>query len=314
MNLLSHSADKTTEDNNIEEPDSMQIERALSLLLRETSMFHINRARAEKASLNGSKVVRILNSFSGIIVVAALCALVARPGFAQSYSPLWAPSSSNNLYVYCVDQYGYFHSGCPMSLTPATYAGTNAHTHYSPAALTSTVSPSSCTTGSGGYCTVSVNTTPVGQAEYVTITCSAPCSGSFTFQYAVGVTIYYVSDHGIWTLNGQKAIHGNSTAYNHWMTTNAANQIYNATVKYQISYPGLVLANDMSLPFGGMFDLNGAWTLAAGHKSHQFGLDADIDGISGATPVATFLAACQFYNSNYYVQETNGSLHCHWPY
>jgi len=291
----------------------MQIERALSLPLRETSMLHPNRTRAEKAFLNGSKIVRILNSFSGIIVLAALCVLVARPGFAQSYSPLWAPSSSNTLYVYCEDQYGNFYAGCPMYLTPATYAGTNAHTHYSPAALKSAVSPSSCTTGSGGYCTVSINTTPVGQAEYVTITCSAPCAGTAKFQYAVGVTIYYVSAHGIWTLNGQTAIHGNSTAYNHWMTTNAAYGIYNATVMYQTSYPGLVLANDMSLPFGGMFDLNGAWTLAAGHKSHQFGLDADIDGISGTAQVAAFLAACKAKGSNYWKQETNGSLHCHWP-
>ena len=30
--------------------------------------------------------------------------------------------------------------------------------------------------------------------------------------FAVGITIYFVTDHGIWTQNGAKPIHGNSTA------------------------------------------------------------------------------------------------------
>jgi hypothetical protein len=129
---------------------------------------------------------------------------------------------------------------------------------------------------------------------------------------AVGVTIYYVSDHGIWTLVGATSAHGGSTAYNHWMTSNAAYGIYNATVAYQQTYPGLVQANDMSLPYGGLFDIYGNWT--APHKDHWYGTAADIDGITGSSEVSAFLTACQNAGSDYFVQETNLSLHCHWSY
>jgi hypothetical protein len=203
-------------------------------------------------------------------------------------------------------------TNCQLSFSVGAYTG-YAHTHYSPAAPYSSISPTSCNTGSLAYCPLTLNTNVVGQAEYITISSTTPGVAGGTYQYAVGVTIYYVSDHGIWTLNGAKAIHGGTTAFNHWMTSNAANGIYNATVLYQASYPGLVLANNMSLPFGGIFDLNGAWTLTAGHKSHQFGFDADIDGITDPTAVTTFLAACTNKGATYTAQEGNLSLHCHWP-
>jgi hypothetical protein len=126
----------------------------------------------------------------------------------------------------------------------------------------------------------------------------------------VAVTVYYVSTDGIWTFNGQKAIHGNNTAYNHYMTTNAATGIYNATTFYQATYPGLVTANDMSLPYGGKFDINANWQ--SPHYAHDFGTAADIDYITGAVNVAAFLASCSYFGAIYTKQEDNGSLHCHW--
>ena len=174
--------------------------------------------------------------------------------FGQSYSPLWAPSSSNQLQAGCINQFGQLVAGCTLTFSTHYYSGTNAHTHYSPTAPLSGIT-ASCVTDSTGHCPVTVTTTIVGHAEYAEA-CATTCGD---MDYAVGVPIYWVSDHGVWTFVGATAAHGSSTNYNHWMTSNAAYGIYNATVLYQASYPGLVQSNDMSLPYGGKFDLNSDW-------------------------------------------------------
>lgn len=171
----------------------------------------------------------------------AFCAvglLLAVPGFGQSYSPLYAPSSDTTLYDYCYDDQGYVVANCEISITTGYYAGTNEHTHYSIPPPVSTITPSSGYTNSSGYLQVTLATTIVGQAEYAESCTYYTCT---VFQYAVGVAgIYWVSDHGIWTQNGATPIHGNSVAYNHWMTSNSAYEYYYTTVAYQQTYPGLV--------------------------------------------------------------------------
>ena len=39
--------------------------------------------------------------------------------------------------------------------------------------------------------------------------------------------------------------------------------------------------NDLSLPNGGLFDLNGLWNTAKGHDTHRHGNDADINRTDG---------------------------------
>ncbi len=89
------------------------------------------------------------------------------------------------------------------------------------------------------------------------------------------------------------------------MTTNAATGIYNATVAYQGVHPGLVAINDMSLPFGGKFDINGTWS--GDHASHLTGTDVDVNGTSD-----DFLNYCTASGAIYTVKHAAGNLHCRW--
>lgn len=231
---------------------------------------------------------------------------------SQSYTPLWPPGSGNIVYAYCYDYYGNIVPYCWVSLSTSYYAGTNAHTHYSPSAPLSTVNPSSGVTDASGNLQVVISTTIVGHAEWAA--CCNAYGNCGTYDYAVGIAgIYWVSDHGIWIQNGEKAIHGNSVAYNHWMTSTAALGYYYATLDYQAQHPGLVYSNDMSLPFGGKFDLLGTWTVGEDHVSHDEGTAADTNNI----PVAyrdEFRLYCKNRGAVDYREEPNGSLHCRWSY
>jgi hypothetical protein len=255
------------------------------------------------APLGGNRLRRVPSC-----IAAGL--LVAMVGLSQAYSPLFALSSGTPMVLYCVDLYGRVQPNCAVSVTAAYYPNTNAHTHNSPGAPLSTATPSSGYTGSDGGLHFILATTIVGHAEYLEGCTYYACD---VYQYAVGgAGIYWVSDHGIWIQNGAKAIHGNSVSYNHWMTSNAAYGIYNTTVAYQGQYPGLVYSNDMSLPYGGRFDLNANW-VEPHTSSHDLGLSADIDNIPQGN-VNTFFMWCQRKGAVDWRQEPNGSPHCRWPY
>jgi len=152
----------------------------------------------------------------------------------------------------------------------------------------------------------------VGQAEWAT-TCALG-GGCGNYYYAVGVTIYWVSDHGIWFHTGAREIHGNSVNYNHWMRTDPAYAYYYATLDYQAAHPdhGLVWSNDMSLPFGGKFDLLGTWSAGEEHLSHGEGTAADTNNIPPQYR-EEFLYYCSLYHRIADTRiESNGSLHCRW--
>ncbi len=176
----------------------------------------------------------------GRLVVSCLAAYLpaAISAFGQSYSPLYALNSPTVLYDYCYDDYGDVVANCYIGITAGYYPNTNYHTHDSPSAPLSTVTPSSGTTNDSGYLQVTLATTIVGHAEYLQSCTYYACT---TYQYAVGAAgIYWNSDHGIWIQNGQTAIHGNTVTANHWMTSNAAYGYYDTTVAYQSVYPGQV--------------------------------------------------------------------------
>ena len=245
---------------------------------------------------------------STLLCMPMLCMLIltAQRSEAQSYSPLYATSSSRTLYAGCFDQYNNFIPYCNVTISTNYYADTNAHTaaQHAGSSPLSTVSPSSGNTGTTGL-PFTHTTTIVGHAEYIRVCASGgTCTNS---NYAVGYTIYYVNDHGIWTLNGARVEHGNSTAYNHWMTTNAAYGLYYATLDYQANVdPALVAVNDMSLTFGGKFDINGSWS--GDHVAHYYGTDVDINYTQDS-----FMSYCTARGANYTVKHAPGNLHCRWP-
>jgi hypothetical protein len=60
--------------------------------------------------------------------------------------------------------------------------------------------------------------------------------------------------------------------------------VYTNTISYAQLYQGIKLRiNDMSLPWGGLFDIGNNWSNVPGHNTHRIGRNADIgfNGIDG---------------------------------
>ncbi len=132
--------------------------------------------------------------YQGLLSLCLLT-ITVHTAVGQVYSPLFAPNTSQSVNVYCLDGNGYVVTNCSVTLSTGYYADTNAHTaayHSGSAPLTS-VSPTSLNTGASGYASATITTTNVGHAEYLRV-CTSTCT---RLEYAVGHTIYWVSDHGI---------------------------------------------------------------------------------------------------------------------
>jgi hypothetical protein len=280
-------------------------------------------------------------TFSSIVcslMAASVSIFVANPLAAQSYSPLYAPQSSISGQYQCLDQNNNPVPNASITMSTGAYVGTNAHFHGNSNSITepiSSVSPTSTTADGNGVWSVRLNTTLVGQAEVLLITCS---NGAGTPQgsanYAVGYNDVYYNDHpNIWikiggTDTGKDTGHG-STAYNRYMqvtppgifNSGPAYWLYNATFSYFSNHPGIsqVCTNDMALAFGGKFDINALngqpWT--SPHSAHDRGTAADVAGPgSGQCPSANqviindFLAAC-VANGAVAVNSINEFNHAH---
>ena len=85
--------------------------------------------------------------------------------------------------------------------------------------------------------------------------------------------------------------------YNHYMQSNPAISLYNATLDYLDDHSGdcnghqcKICTNDQSLPFGGLFEVDHDWSESDpsqfGHAGHRDGKAADINIASGQCPSA----------------------------
>jgi murein endopeptidase len=65
---------------------------------------------------------------------------------------------------------------------------------------------------------------------------------------------------------------------NHWATATVNMNIENIAAEYRRSFPNLspLAINDMSLPHGGRFDIDGRWAGNRRHQHHRNGQDVDI--------------------------------------
>ncbi|HEX3880725.1 MAG TPA: hypothetical protein VHW24_27275 [Bryobacteraceae bacterium] len=255
-----------------------------------------------------------------------LLTLLASNCFAQSYSPMYTPSSSHNLSFQCIDIYDRPIPGAHFTVTPGVYHQTNAHLHDSSSHPFSSASPGSGYADSNGVFSFTLVDTLIGQAEFISITCSNQ-AGQVTgqFNYAVGYNDVYYNDHpDIWIKIGGDDTGGGTghgtTAYNRYMTSSAAYGLYNATYTYFGTHPGVsqLCTNDMTLPFGGKFDISDTW--ASPHISHDRGTAGDVAGpgssqcpASNQVVISDFIAACvaNGANATHSIPEGNHA-HCNW--
>jgi murein endopeptidase len=65
--------------------------------------------------------------------------------------------------------------------------------------------------------------------------------------------------------------------HNHWGTAALVRVVQAVADSFSTTYPGYRLrVNDMSLPNGGKFEVDGSWSATADHQEHRKGTNADI--------------------------------------
>lgn len=86
------------------------------------------------------------------------------------------------------------------------------------------------------------------------------------------------SPDGIYKLTGTESDVGKRHMKNHFLTSVNSEKIKEtADFYYDFGDGNVIQFNDMSLPWGGMFDMNGDWNVKSGHVTHRTGTDVDVD-------------------------------------
>jgi len=158
----------------------------------------------------------------------------------------------------------------------------------------------------------------IAHEEYLQA-CAQVCS---SYSYKVGWTdIYWVEEKPQWIHVGQRPEHENTNTANHWMMSEPAYGLWYSAVAFLAAYPSQVklAVNDMSLPMGGLFDIDATWEPS--HHEHNRGRAADVRAITGAYAIPSnqaeeFADLCRTYGATSpytQVEWTRNHIHCQWP-
>ncbi len=235
---------------------------------------------------------------------------------------VFAPNSSNQLYAYCYqppnDQTPI---PCHMSLATEAYADTNGHFHTNPPPPVSSVSPTTnidTSTYQNYEVPVTLTTTPVGQIESLYV--SDDDDGYVShWDYGVGYNgfVYLDNSNILYQTGGNSAtsMHGDNT-WNHWMTNAAATGLQRSIVQYLNLHNnpgGKICINDMSLPIGGIFDIENDWNPQHPHLAHDRGTSADIAGTANAGSPSSCPSASMTVNISQFLRvcKDNGASRIH---
>jgi hypothetical protein len=163
--------------------------------------------------------------------------------------------------------------------------------HSTPPAVPAWPSNSTtCNTGSSGECDITMGTGNVGGKKQIRFLVES-VNGFFVTPYALNTVleVYLSVDSGrtldplypstLYKFIGDSDWHPS----NHWGRSSFNQKLTNLANLYSAAYPSFekLCINDMSLPRGGKFDVDGSYT--GSHESHQTGQDADIKTLSHAT-------------------------------
>lgn len=248
-------------------------------------------------------------------LVGALFAGIFSKAHAQLVYP---PQSSNVGYAYCFNPYtGQVINNCNVTLSNSYYFIPQLHNHNSPAPPTSNLSPTFGNTGTTGL-PVNVTTTQVGQVEALQV-CSNFCTITDIY-VAYNDLVELVPSPTWWVLIGATTYH----PINHFGTLSTIVGIQNVAAQYKFEYPSydVIAINDISLPYGGIFDLNRNW--AGPHYNHSRGKSVDIRGnglpnsvVQISSVQQRFMQICQIRGATLVLHESQGTnnehFHCQWP-
>ena len=203
-----------------------------------------------------------------------------------------------------------------MILSSFSYFRRLQHNHNVPPPPLSQLVPTSGNTGTTGL-RVMINTTQVGQLKGVQM-CSDLCR---VVNYIVAYDLFPLTSGSDRVLIGATTRH----PVNHYGTLTTLSGIRAVASQYHSEFPDypVIAINDLSLPLGGIFDLNGNW--AGPHHNHSRGKAVDIRGNGRRNSVqqiptvqARFLEICEGNGAIVTLHESQGTLnehfHCEWPW
>jgi hypothetical protein len=177
--------------------------------------------------------------------------------------------------VYC-SFFGAPIPDCEITNNPPAPAepNTGGHIHSDSGRPLGTLEPLSGNSGSDAFLTVTYTAPIASGVVRVTGSGFHPTYGFFSGDFTIGILVPGLSELGPgvnYDLVGQTATHPS----NHFGSASLLASLTSLAQTYAAAYPGQRLGyNDMSLPYGGLFDINANWSTP--HVSHRLGTDVDL--------------------------------------
>lgn len=153
---------------------------------------------------------------------------------------------------------------------------TGGHMHGDGDRPLGTLMPMQGNTGSNAALTVTYTAPEASGVIRVSGTGYHPLYGPFSGSFTIGVWVPNLarlvpSPTNNFDLIGQTTSHPD----NHWGTASLLGSLVRLANTYANNYPGSRLAyNDISLQYGGLFDIGAGW--GTPHRSHRLGTDVDL--------------------------------------
>lgn len=165
---------------------------------------------------------------------------------------------------------------CDITLNPLVVAepNTGGHMHGDGGRPLGSIFPMQGNTGSQAYLATTYTAPEAAGVIRVSGSGTHPQYGFFSGTFTIGTMVSGLSPLGpsmTYDLVGQTAAHPD----NHYGTPSFIASLGTLAYAYNQMFPGQKLAyNDMSLPWGGIFDIFANW--GSPHRSHRLGTDVDV--------------------------------------
>lgn len=200
--------------------------------------------------------------------------------FSVTSSSNGARTRTCEISAVCVDsETGLFFQNVDVEWTLETVPFSGSHAHHNSARPIGALESYTGNTGDTGIFTTTYTVPEVSGKIKATLTCSHP-----SILFGDGVPFFWeirnnpspldeLARHDSYVLIGSEGTpHGSA---NHAGTPELNSALFDLTRRFAERFPGEKLSlNDMSLPWGGLFDLNANWQPP--HFWHRFGTDVDI--------------------------------------
>ncbi|MCH2450350.1 MAG: hypothetical protein MK198_09420 [Gracilimonas sp.] len=169
-------------------------------------------------------------------------------------------------------------SGFSVSLEASAVPNSGGHHHNGTRPAGSLGSPSGITDEKGRFVTTYTSSQVSGTERIIASSSQTTSTGSAEISVEVPGLIAFTGG-GSYSLRGASIAHPD----NHYIVNKAANNdlisAANDFARASWNTSGNMRLNDMSLKWGGLFDLNNGWTAGRGHRSHRTGEDVDIENL-----------------------------------